>query len=749
MARVIEARAVISGTETLSPILEKLSKKMDQLAKNTKTAEQVDRVAASFAKVKTQLEAIEKFNAAKLGFASAETQFAKVQKDVIAAAHAMEKGRGDAKKLEAAYQSAQKAVQAASRAFEQQRTAVLGASRSLSEAGIPLSRVAAEQHRLTTAVNAANAALDRQHRSVGRIRGTMREVGDNVKPFAGPGVLHVTKQAVTAGADIQSKIVEMRAAGISEETIQKQVGASADLTAKYPNVKRADVLERYKEVRSVLLHPDEADTLLDPTIKTNAALNAMDRSGHMSEGLQFAVKAAEVSGRAQDPKRFVAYLDAFVKARQVMGQTITPNTMYDLATNLKSSAGTVSDRFFTTTALSMAQEMRGDRTGVGFDQMIKMAVGGFQGTQHSAAKEFAALGLIKEEDLEKTKTGAIKGLKPGRHVQGWRKAMTDPDKWLYEDILPAMERKGITDQQEQIALVRRLFTSSKAADVVAKLITQRQSFENHAKLYGEAKGTDAILNTYKQDPFVGLNSLATALTNFIGTATSPGMEHAAEAMNALAGALSNFTAGYQKWQKENPVKSEIVGDAAILGAGYLGTKWTLGLAKQLLGIRGKQVVATGAIDAAEAALAGGGAAMTFGSTVWSGSPVAAAILGLNTVKRDSQTPGQPLRTTLRGWFGIPDDNEPAPWMPGGDWDPQKHAAGAPGAAPETRVTGELSGQTEVTVNVKIDPTSEFLKVTADAKKATMAVRGNVSNGPGSLGVSSPDAAAHPVGVGHN
>ena len=46
--------------------------------------------------------------------------------------------------------------------------------------------------------------------------------------------------------------------------------------------------------------------------------------------------------------------------------------------------------------------------------------------EHSAALEFIRLGLVKDNDVEYTKTGDIKGLKAGKHIEAWQLAQTDP-----------------------------------------------------------------------------------------------------------------------------------------------------------------------------------------------------------------------------------------------------------------------------------------------------------------------------------
>jgi hypothetical protein len=45
-----------------------------------------------------------------------------------------------------------------------------------------------------------------------------------ISPFAGPAILAGTKAAVKPGAEIQSEVVKMRAAGIPEGDIQRALG---------------------------------------------------------------------------------------------------------------------------------------------------------------------------------------------------------------------------------------------------------------------------------------------------------------------------------------------------------------------------------------------------------------------------------------------------------------------------------------------------------------------------------------------
>jgi len=456
-------------------------------------------------------------------------------------------------------------------------------------------------------------AQARQHRRLAEQAGfwarTRRAVG-TAASFAGPPVLQGTKVGAKSGAEIQSERVKMRAAGIPAAEIDAAYGQSVGLAAKYPNVGISNILERYRELRSVLTDPSETPHLLETVIKANAAMNAIDRTGEMAGGLAFGIKGAEVTGRAQDPARFAAYLEAFVKGQQVMGKTITPEMQYEMAKYFRASAPTLSDRFLNTTALSLGQEM-GSGGAVGVDQFIKQVVGGFQGSQHSAAKEFVALGLANKEDFETTKTGEIKGMKHGRHVAGYKLAQSDPDKWVYQYLVPALEAHGFHTLDEQIGEIRRTFPKGTAADVVAKLVQQRPSYENHAELYGKAQGFNAISGN-QGDPFVALDSLGKSLSSFAGILTSPVMSTAAQVMSGLASQIGSFGEALAAFQKDHPTAATILGGGAIAGGAAGGAALTYNLLSGLMGGFGLKGSAA-ALDASAAALTGAAEKLAGGS----------------------------------------------------------------------------------------------------------------------------------------
>ena len=136
--------------------------------------------------------------------------------------------------------------------------------------------------------------------------------------------------------------------------------------------------------------------LLPATLQAEAQMKA---GGQNTEGLVYAMKAAENLGRANDPKEYAKTLESIVKAQQVMGKTVSPEQMYEVAKMSKASGSRALDRFLFNTGFSLAQEMGGGSAGNSINQFAKQVTGGFQGSLHAAAKEFVSLGLAKHRRL--------------------------------------------------------------------------------------------------------------------------------------------------------------------------------------------------------------------------------------------------------------------------------------------------------------------------------------------------------------
>ncbi|MCJ2023622.1 hypothetical protein [Methylobacterium sp. J-067] len=74
---------------------------------------------------------------------------------------------------------------------------------------------------------------------------------------------------------------------------------SLKLAIQYKNVTQASVIELWKEMRSVMTHPEVVDHIIDPMVRATSLLDAKGMTGTASHGFSLLVKGAENIGAAK------------------------------------------------------------------------------------------------------------------------------------------------------------------------------------------------------------------------------------------------------------------------------------------------------------------------------------------------------------------------------------------------------------------------------------------------------------------
>lgn len=201
MAKIIEAKAVIKGEDQISAVVDKIGKKLGQLAQGAKSSEAVDKMATALGKVKSQIAAIEKFNAAKIDFAKARQNFSAARSEVEKVARAMALADGPTGKMAASLARARANASAASRAFEAQASATIAAKRNLEALGLSAGNTASQQQRLASSIDRANRQLERQHKWRARIAGIPAIAGGIAAAVTTGRAAHFAGKAVVSAAE--------------------------------------------------------------------------------------------------------------------------------------------------------------------------------------------------------------------------------------------------------------------------------------------------------------------------------------------------------------------------------------------------------------------------------------------------------------------------------------------------------------------------------------------------------------------
>jgi len=599
MTTILRAEAQITAEDKTAAAFAAVEKKLEHLASKTKA---VSKVSASVGKVadqmasKKMLDGMSNFDAKmasqnminRLGRFTAEIdRAAAATRKMAEADSAAARKRAEIatkmsswnaenntliNRLSRYSQVSDQAASAARRFAEAERQVAAGAQRAadalakqnLDKYRHTMDRVAEMRHRATEL-----RAEEKGH------HGALRTMGSMAAGYVGAhSVLHGVKETAHAGAEIESAKTHMRVAGIPQAEIDAAVSQVTQLQQTIHGVSIASGLDRYKELRSILQDTHEVPEMMPVAMKAQAVLNAQDaaKGGSAGPEMAFYLKAAEVLGRATRPEALTQFMDAALRARQVMGDTITGEDIFTSARQYKALGASFSDRFLNTTGLSITQEMPG---GSGANAMFMMAkfLNGDVGHNQDRLKawlRFSKLSgtpYVTDDDIEYNKNGQIHGLKAGHTIKYGREAAKDPDKFIWDHLAPDLDKIGVKDPAARVGWYSQLFEKS-AANAASKLDVQGGAFRNHATLYDTAGGIGAGETFEKGDPFAGLNNLKTAIQNLVGTASSPLMAQAAQGMSLLTASIS----GMAKLAGDNPkLASDIAVGAAGAGLAGAGT----------------------------------------------------------------------------------------------------------------------------------------------------------------------------------
>ncbi|RXG93035.1 phage tail tape measure protein [Bradyrhizobium zhanjiangense] len=240
------------------------------------------------------MAAIDRFGAAKGGFADARNKFREAQIGVDAAAKAMKRGEGDAAALARSYEKAQQAASRTAAALDKQRGAFINAKRGLEEFGVPINHAVAQQEKLRVAIERTSAALDRQAAKSER-SARRREMLGTATGLAGGFLAHQVKHG--AGEVIRTyrefdkeRRFAKAVMGLTDDEQAPLVAQAIHMGArtKYNDVQ---VLEAQRELAARGLNKNQVMGMMDPAAQLGMSLDlSLPDAARQMEGAIFGFK---------------------------------------------------------------------------------------------------------------------------------------------------------------------------------------------------------------------------------------------------------------------------------------------------------------------------------------------------------------------------------------------------------------------------------------------------------------------------
>lgn len=447
--------------------------------------------------------------------------------------------------------------------------------------------------------------------ALGRFRQALVGAG---MAFAGTGLVKGLANVVEHGNSMVKIQQQMMAAGWRNKEIQEATAKAWELSNRNQSIAAAEILEMQKELAPVLGDRHHAIEMAEQMTKLMVSFQGafgVDSAAQFHRQVRDAIRAGELSANILQPERFAAYLDGMAKTLKAFGGTITPSDYFMATKYGRAGALNWSDEFTNTILPTIMQELGAASTGTGLMTLYQAVVGGRMRLR--SIKAMDDLGLIDRTklnpDTDLTPEGRIKRLSPGS-VVGSRLLMENPFDWVWQEMIPAMLRKGIVSQ-EGIEAIKRgeikdgigaearkaitenvavMFGDRTAQGIVDLLAIQWKKITRDQRLIRDAMGLDEGTEFFKSESYdMAKVAVFQQWENLLTALGGPGVPMATRALQGLANALNAIA----EWAVQNPeMASGIVTVTAGLATGLVTIGGAL-LTMAILGAAGPGILLTG------------------------------------------------------------------------------------------------------------------------------------------------------------
>lgn len=423
-------------------------------------------------------------------------------------------------------------------------------------AGSVLSAIAGQLLHVHGLVNQTNAAMARMQLGL----------AGGVAMFAGKQMVDGYVKIVDQGAKFVGIQNQMTAQGWKQKELAEAVAKSWEITAKYQSMGAAEVLEMQKEISPALGSREEAMHLAEQMAKLHVSLQGtlgMEGGSKFHTAIRDAIRGGELSGNVLHHERFAVFMDGLARSLKAFGGTVTPSDIFQAIKYGRASALNWSDEFMVQKLPTLVQELGGSSTGTAMMSIYQSLVGGAM-TGRSIA-EFERLGLVDRTKINPnnlTPEGRIKKMSPGGII-GTDTFLSDPHKFAWEYLVPAMLKDGIVTQAGIDAIQRGelkdggigeaarkaitkeialLFGNRTAQGMMDTLVLQDKKIHRDANMVVGAMGLDEGAKFYsEQDYGIAKGQLHEQWNNLITALGAPEVQSATRILHGLTDAITGLS----------------------------------------------------------------------------------------------------------------------------------------------------------------------------------------------------------------
>ena len=473
----------------------------------------------------------------------AQAEAARVGRDVRSA-------RDPSPELLADHARAGETASAATAAFERQAGVLKGLKADIEGVIGPMHSLASAEAQMAQRATAADAALQRQqtrHRRLHAVAGA----AEDLLPFEGPEILHLTGEAYREGAQVQHERVGLQNAGRTPEQIEAIERRSREVSAALPTATAEENLKIVAETTPAFGSLDHALEHLQFMQQTMSILkSAGGEHIHGTAGDVGRDFAKFFEERLTKPEDFEREAKQMIPAMVASGGTFNPREMYMFAQQAKSALPNYDMHYLSRIAPSLIGAMGGERAGTAANAFNSVIMG--KVNDKKQAEAWLKAGLLDPTKVI-TKAGHAVGWSAGA-VKDTDLALRDPLAWSEQVQNPALAKMGI-DLSNRLDVAKALGTMyrNQNANMWATEHTQEASVSRLHKddaITGQVGDNDDITKrNLHEDPSVALGALGSAIQNFAGNVTSPVMKDVANVLGSTAQGLAQLGKGHRRLRR--------------------------------------------------------------------------------------------------------------------------------------------------------------------------------------------------------
>lgn len=313
--------------------------------------------------------------------------------------------------------------------------------------------------------------------------------------IGGAAIFGALAKLAQKGSEVnhQLELMKIQGAGVGE--IQAASAAAMAVSGKVLTTTYSENLKHLRELKYAFGDMPDAMRYLETVSKANAVLNAMN-GGHGAGGRDQVwelVKSLEQKGLTAKPEEFQHYVDQMTKAVVASGGKVTPAAFFAAFKYGRTAMLGWDETFITQYLPRLIQSMStgnggGGGSGGPGNALMSAFAKVVQGQMpKKAAEMFAEYGLAQVSPIKgsaQSKVGDVKGKDLFLH---------NPYEWVQTVLMPALRTKGVTEPEQIIDVISKMFPVRTASQIVTEMALQGRSilgdlspFEKDAKLQREA-----------------------------------------------------------------------------------------------------------------------------------------------------------------------------------------------------------------------------------------------------------------------